>query len=85
MAFTISRRGSRSAVIKVIQAEKEMAPDGKKPADDQTQIEAAKAFAISEINALPEEFNGVQVTMEGHAHEGGRTANVNVIPQKLDL
>lgn len=85
MAFSISTLGSRAAVIEVISVAKEFELDGKTLAKDQRQIEAAKVFAIAEINALPDEFNGVHATVEGWAHDGGRVFSLTIVPKKLTL
>lgn len=80
MAFQISAQGSRKGVIAHIQAAK-ATPEN----SDQSQIEAVKALLEAEINALPAEFNGVQVSASGDAHKGGRSLQVTVIPQKIHL
>ena len=85
MAFSISKLGSRSAVIAALASEVALGPDGKTPAEDQAQIEAAKAFATAEINALPTDVNGVHVTLEGQAHAGGRTFTLTIVPKKMVL
>lgn len=52
---------------------------------DQGQIEAVKTLLLSEIAALPTEFNGVRVDAQGDAHKGGRTLQVTIQPLKLEL
>jgi hypothetical protein len=44
---------------------------------DQSQLEAAKAFIISEIDALPAAVNGVKVEASGH-HDAHTTRNVSI-------
>jgi uncharacterized protein Smg (DUF494 family) len=85
MPLQYREEGSREAVIKHLEQLVELAPDGKTPAKDQAQAQAARAFAIAEIKALPTEFNGVLVNLEGNAHAGGRTFNLNIVPKKLRL
>lgn len=78
--FTISVHGSRAGVIKQIQAAK---AEGKDTPQD--QVEAAKAFLISEINLVPKEFNGVEVSATGSFHPGSRQFQATIIPKKLAL
>ena len=85
MGFQYREQGARAAVIKHLQEFKELQPDGKTPAKDQTQCDAVKAFAISEINALPTEFTGVLVQIDATVNGPGRIVNVTVMGQKLRL
>jgi hypothetical protein len=50
---------------------------------DPTQLKGAKDYAISEINALPPEFNFVRVTIEANNNGSARQTMVMVIPQSV--
>jgi hypothetical protein len=82
MGFQISGHGSREGVINNCIVPAKAGPGEKA---DQTQIEAVKALLISEIGALPADFNGVQVEAQGEAHPGARTMQITIIPKKLHL
>lgn len=82
MAFQISAHGSRDGVIKHIQAATAR-PENSKPAQD--QLDAVKSLLVSEINAIPTDFNGVRVDAQGDCAQGGRQIQVTVIPMKLHL
>lgn len=45
---------------------------------DQSQLEAAKAFILAEIEALPEAVNGVSVKAGGHHDERSRNLNIDI-------
>jgi hypothetical protein len=81
--FTINSNGTREGVAKVVSA---ATAAGEKPTPEQVaQVEAAKAFILAGIKALPEKFNGCRVTATGEAHPGGQTCNVTIIPLELHL
>lgn len=75
--FAFNFHGSRAAVIDEVKA---MKTPGKN--SDQSQIENAKAFILSEIAALPADVKGVKVTAEGNLHTGARQVNIIVSPDK---
>jgi hypothetical protein len=84
MSLQLNGHGDRNAVIKKIQSQ---AWDKDKPTHgtDEKQFEAVRNLVVSEINALPEDVNGVRVVCEAVAHGNGRTIQINIFPQKLDL
>jgi len=79
--FTISVSGTKEGVIKAIKGAK-TSPEEKVC---QKQIEAAKAYLIAEVNALPAECNGARVDATGQFHAGGRTLQSSVLPLKLHV
>lgn len=78
--FQISRVGTREGVIDDVLAARAM-PEG----SDQAQIEAVKPLIISEIEALPAEFNGCRVDASGEANKGGRTFQLSILPMKFSV
>jgi hypothetical protein len=78
--INISCHGTREGVVKTVQAAKSQGDKA-----DQRQAEAVKAFVMAEIAALPEKFNGCRVSVNGDAHDGGRTMNVTIVPLELSL
>lgn len=84
MAFAIREHGSRQKLIEYVKALKETGADGKE-LKDQSQINAAKDGAISELGALAEDFNGALVIIEGHNNGVSRSFTVQVIGQKLKI
>lgn len=80
MPFQISAHGSREGVLRHVK-EAKAEPEG----SDQTQIEAVKALIVSEVNALPTDFNGVRVESSGNAVPGHRTLSLQVVGMKIHL
>jgi hypothetical protein len=80
MGFQISAVGTRAGVIKAINDAKTPAPT-----DDQAQLVAAKIFLTAEVESLPAEFNGVQITVDADAHQGARSMQMTIIPRKLHV
>jgi hypothetical protein len=80
MGFQISAHGTREGVLKHVSAAKALPENS-----DQGQIEACKSLIVSEINALPTEFNGCRVEAQGDATKGSRTFQLTIIPAKLHL
>ncbi len=80
MPFQIALHGSREGVSREIKQAKAQ-PEG----SDQSQIDACKAFLLAEIQSIPPEFNGVRVDVNGDAHKGGRSVQISIIPQKLNI
>ena len=80
MAFQISAHGSREGVLKHVKEAKALPENS-----DQTQIEAVKALIVSEINAIPDDVNGVRVEASGNADKNIRTLSVQVVPTRLHL
>lgn len=52
---------------------------------DQSQLDAAKAFIITEIDALPEPITGVQVKASGHHDPTSRNLMIELQPVWLAL
>lgn len=80
MAFQIEAHGSRQGVLKHIA---EFTPDEKAP--ERLSVEPFKEFLISEIKAMPPEFNGCKVSAVYQVGPGLRNVQINVIPTKLHL
>jgi len=78
MAFAFTKRGSRKNVAEFIKTQVENGVDAK-PVPDQSLIESAKSVALTQIEALDNEFNGVLVICEGHATANNRSLTVQVI------
>lgn len=79
-SFSISRNGARKAVLKALKED-----TANPPGSDQQQIEAAKVLLTSQVEALPAEFNGVQVICNGEWSGNTSTVTVQVNGLKLDL
>lgn len=80
MAFQISAHGSREGVLRHVKAAKPTTPNA-----DATQTEAVKALIVSEINALPAEYNGVRVEASGDSNPTMRTMSIQIVPAKMHL
>ncbi len=78
--FNISALGTREGVIKKI---RELKPIPE--TDKDSQIDAARAFMVAEVNSLPDEYNGCHVHAEGVTHQNGRTFTLNIIPHRLHV
>lgn len=77
--FQISKQGTRAGILKAI-AMAEVPKDA-----DKVQVDAIKAFIVSEVNALPTEFNGCRVDAQGSAAANQRNLNATVIGLKLEV
>ena len=62
MSWSISATGHKNAVARIVKEAKAY-PDGSP--DSQSQIEAAKALILAEIEAIPDD-RGVRVEASGH-------------------
>lgn len=78
MPFAFTKRGARNNVAEFIKKQTENGADGK-PLEDQSLIESAKSAALSQLGALPKDFNGALVICEGHANPNNRSITVQVI------
>lgn len=87
MAFQIQSHGTRAGVKKFVSEFKLAAIPGAPavPESDLKQLLAAQTFLLSEIDALPEEFNGARVNCDGNTNAGGRVLSLNVCGLKLHL
>jgi hypothetical protein len=78
MAFNLSMTGTKDGICKQIAALKED-EEGLKHG----LLESYRAAIIADIGRLPAAVNGCHVTIEGNAHQGGRTLNVNIVPRAV--
>lgn len=81
MPFAIRERGSPSGLIKHLDTVVETGSDGK-PAKDQSQLDAVKALAVSELKALGKEVTFCELIIEGFARESHRLSGVQIIAHK---
>jgi hypothetical protein len=80
-SFSISRRGARDKVKAALKNEVAK-PDG----SPQRQIKAAVAYLLTQIDALPAEFNAVEVTANGDLLEHRAVLHSAVVQGvKMDL
>lgn len=80
-SFSISRRGAREKVKAAL--ESEVAKPENSP---QHQIDAIKAYLVSQIDALPKEFNAVAISANGELQDARSVIhNCTVHGEKLDL
>ena len=78
LPWTISGQGTRLGMVEFVKKTRSQPENS-----DQGQIESAKLHILAEINALPDEFNGVQVLAEGHGLDSRRHSMITVIGLKL--
>jgi len=77
--------GTREGVKKQVLEAKETDEAGK-PAKDQGQSERIKALVGAEIDALPKEFNGVNLSASGSINSTGvRQIEIRIFPSKLAI
>ena len=80
-SFSFARRGSRDKVKQAIA--KEVSVPDKAP---QTQIESVKVYVTAIIDALPKDFNAVEVAANGEVSDGRFIlSSVVVNGLKLDI
>lgn len=72
-----SNKGFRAAIIEHLKAFK---PEG---TPDPAQIDAAKTFVISQVNALSDELNFAQVNIDASVNPRARQTNVIVIGETV--
>lgn len=85
MPFNIESEGSIAGVSNFIKAAKELQPDGKTPAEDQTQIETAKTLSLAELVLLDPKFTGARVSCTGQCNANSRQINLTIIGKQLHL
>ena len=80
-SFSITRRGSRDKVKAALQLETAL-PEG----TPQHQIQAAIAYLLTQIDALPAEFNAVAIAANGDlSPDRSVIHNCTVQGEKLDI
>lgn len=77
-SWVFSDKGMRAAMVEAV---KEFKPQ--QVNCDLAQVQSAKAFVVAEINALPDDLNFVQVTIEATSNERARQVNVVILPQSV--
>ncbi|HEV2350803.1 MAG TPA: hypothetical protein VG028_13260 [Terriglobia bacterium] len=81
MSLHVDEHGTREGILAHI---KELGADGKlAPGTDKAQTEAVKSLLLTEIAALPAEFNGLRIHADATVHAGGRNITIVLVPQKL--
>jgi len=85
MPFTIESEGSRQGVVDFVKAQKELGPDGKTPAADQTQIETAKTLIQAELATLDTKYNGVRVNCQGQTAPSARQISLIITGRQFHL